>query len=67
MIIDNRLINLVICIDDMHSLNKIISLYKCKDLNDSEKWGVYKDKISNDNNIIIATKYVHIIIIMMKI
>ena len=49
--IDNRLINLVICIDDMQSLNKIISLYKCKDLNDSENWGVYKDKISNDNNI----------------
>jgi len=49
--IDNSLINPVICIDDMQSLNKIISLYHYKDLVDSENWGVYKDKISNDNNI----------------
>ena len=49
--IDNSLINPIICIDDIQSLNKIISLYQCQYLEDSEIWGVYKNNITNDNNI----------------
>ena len=49
-LIDNSLINPIICIDDMKSLNKIISLYQCQKMNDSENWGEYKDYITNDNN-----------------
>ena len=53
LLINNHLINQIICIDDKESLNKIISLYKCNYLNDSENWGEYKDKIINNDNIII--------------
>jgi len=49
-LIDNSLINPIICIDDMESLNKIISLYQCQKMNDSENWGEYKDYIRNNNN-----------------
>ena len=49
--IDNSLINPIICIDDIQSLNKIISLYQCQYLEDSENCGEYKNNITNDNNI----------------
>ena len=57
-LIDNNLINPIICIDDEQSydeqsLKKIISFYQCQYLNDSENWGEYKDKITNGDNIII--------------
>ena len=51
--INNVLLNPIICIDDMQSLNKIISLYQCHHLEDPENWGLYKDYISNDNNMFI--------------
>ena len=51
--IDNNLINPIICIDDMASLNKIISLYNCHQSYNSENWGLYKDDIVNDNNMFI--------------
>ena len=37
----------------MTSLNKIISLFNCHQLEDSENWGLYKNQISNDNNMFI--------------
>ena len=52
-LIDNNLINPIICIDDKQSFNKIISLYKCRHLNNPENWGEYKDKISYGDNIYI--------------
>ena len=54
-LIDNSLINPIICIDDEQNLNKIISFYQCYNLNDSENLGEYKDKIINDNNKIIGS------------
>jgi surface protein len=51
--INNALLNPIICIDDMQSLNKIISLYRCHHLEDPENWGLYKDNIADDNNIFI--------------
>ena len=51
--IDNSLINPIICIDDIQSLKKIISLYQCQYLEDSENWGEYKNNVTNDNNIYI--------------
>ena len=42
--IDNNLINPIICIDDMTSLNKIISLFNCHQLEDSENLGYTKIK-----------------------
>ena len=51
--INNALLNPIICIDDMQSLNKIISLYRCHHLEDPKNWGLYKDNIADDNNIFI--------------
>ena len=48
--IDNSFKNTIIYIDDEQSLNKIISLYQCQYLVDSENWGEYKDKITNNDN-----------------
>ena len=47
--VDNNLTNPIICINNEESLKKIISLYKCKSLYDSENWGEYEDKISNND------------------
>ena len=49
-LIDNSLINPIICIDDESSLTKIISLFNCRYSDTLENWGEYKDIISNDNN-----------------
>ena len=51
-LIDNNLINPVICIDDKPSLYKIIALYKCQNLNYSS-WGEYMEQIEYDENIFI--------------
>ena len=48
--IDNAIINLIICINDQQSLNKIISLPKCQYLFELENIGEYQDKIINEDN-----------------
>ena len=49
-LIDNSLINPIICIDNEESFDKIVSLYECKYSDTSENWGEYKDIISSNNN-----------------
>ena len=51
-LIDDSLINPIICIDDEQSLNKIISFFKCKYLN-IQIWGEFMDKIIYDENIFV--------------
>ena len=48
---DNYLTNPIICIDDEESLNKIISLFHPKNLNEDEDWGEYKNNIVKNENI----------------
>ena len=44
--------NLIICIDDEQSLKKAISLFQCRS-KCLEQWGIYMNKISNNDNICI--------------
>ena len=48
-LINNYLENIIICIDDESTLVKVMSLIKCQDLNESDIWGEYMDKINNNN------------------
>ena len=48
--IDNAIINLIICINDHQSINKIISFPKCQYLFELENVGEYRDKIINEDN-----------------
>ena len=53
-VIDNSLVNPIICIDDELSLNKIISLYQCQYLLDSNNSIEYQNQTTYDDNIIIS-------------
>ena len=52
-LINDSLINPIICIEDIESLKKIISSYQCKKLIDPVNFDNYKEKFTNDDNIYI--------------